>query len=258
MRWPLAVGVTDVNLWYVLKKELRGYFGSFLAYSLAAVFLTLSGYFFYTDLIFFDLFGSFTDITSSLWQYYFLDLRFVTMLIIPLLTMRLFAEEKKLGTIELLWTYPLRDSHIILGKFLGCFFVFGAMVACTLIYPMLLASIYPLAWGPPLAGYLGVLLLGAAFIACGTFLSSLTENQVVSAMSTYGVLVLFWFVTWNEEAFGPELIPVVARLSLFDRFEDFARGVINLNDITFFVVVTASFLYFTLQSLESRMWRGLR
>ena len=242
----------------VFKKELRLYFGSVIAYALITAFLLLAGYFFYTDMIFYDLFGDFMDITTSLWFYYFQDLRFFSLLILPLLTMRLFAEEKKLGTIELLWTYPLEDPYIILGKFLGCFVVFGMMVACTLVYPILLASIYPLAWGPPLAGYLGVMFLGAAFIACGTFLSSLTENQVVSAMSTYGLLVLFWFVTWNEEAFGPQLIAVVSRFSLFDRFENFAKGVISINDVTFFAVVTLSFLYFTLQSLESRQWRGLR
>ena len=244
--------------WCVFKKELLVYFGSVLAYALTAAFLVLSGYFFYTDLIFSDLFGSFSSTTATLWQYYFLDLRFVTLLIIPLLTMRLFAEEKKLGTIELLWTYPLRDPSIILGKFLGCFFIFGIMLACTLVYPLLLTLIYPLAWGTPLVGYLGVLLMGAAFIACGIFLSSLTENQVVSAFFTYSLLVLLWFVTWNEEAFGPDLITVVSRLSLFDRFEDFAKGVINTHDITFFVVATLVFLYFTVQSLESRKWRGLR
>lgn len=247
-----------MKLWCIFKKELRVYFSSFLVYSLGMAFLVLSGYFFYTDLIFFNLFGTFASINSTLWQYYFLDLRFVAMLITPLLTMRLFAEEKKLGTIELLWTYPLEDSSIILGKFLGCFVVFGMMVACTLVYPTLLAAIYPLAWGPPLAGYLGVMLLGMAFIACGTFFSSLTENQGVSAMLTYSLLVLFWFVTWNEEAFGPKLIAVVSRFSLFDRFEDFAKGVISLNDMTFFVVVTLLFLDFTLQALESRKWRGLR
>ncbi len=251
-------GEVSMKCWCVFKKELRIYFGSVLAYALTAAFLVLSGYFFYTDLIFSDLFGTFSSATSTLWQYYFLDLRFVTLLIIPLLTMRLFAEEKKLGTIELLWTYPLRDPSIILGKFLSCFFIFGIMLACTLVYPLLLTLIYPLAWGPPLVGYLGVLLMGAAFIACGIFLSSLTENQAVSAFSTYGLLVLLWFVTWNEEAFGPELIAVVSRLSLFDRFEDFAKGVINTHDIIFFVVATLVFLYFTVQSLESRKWRGLR
>jgi ABC-2 type transport system permease protein len=242
----------------VFKKELRLYFGSFIAYSLATAFLLLTGYFFYTDMVFYDLFGDFMDISASLWNYYFQDVRFVSLLILPLLTMRLFAEEKKLGTIELLWTYPLKDPQIILGKFLACYVVFVLMVLCTFVYPLLLSTVHAFSWGPPLAGYLGVLLLGATFIACGTFISSLTENQVVSAMSTYGILVFFWFLTWNEEAVGPQLIGVVSRFSLFDRFNDFAKGVINTKDVMFFVLVTLLFLYLTLQSLESRKWRGIR
>ena len=133
----------------VFKKELRVYFGSFIAYALASAFLVLAGYFFYTDLIFYNLFGDFSAITTSLWHYYFLDLRFVSLLILPLLTMRLFAEEKKLGTIELLWTYPLTDLQIILGKFLACLFVFVVMVLCTLVYPALLSHVHAFAWGPP-------------------------------------------------------------------------------------------------------------
>ncbi len=97
----------------VFKKELRVYFGSFIAYALVSAFLVLAGYFFYTDLIFYSLFGDFSAITTSLWHYYFLDLRFVSLLILPLLTMRLFAEEKKLGTIELL----CRAEALHLGPF---------------------------------------------------------------------------------------------------------------------------------------------
>src|SRR5215813_11801764 len=241
----------------VFKKELRLYFGSFIAYALTTAFLVLTGYFFYTDLIFYDLFGDFMDITSSLWYYFFQqDMRFVIMLILPLLTMRLFAEEKKLGTIELLWTYPLKDPHIILGKFFACFLVYALMVVGTFVYPVLLASVHSFSWGPPLAGYLGALLLGATFIACGTLISSLTENQVVSAMSTYGVLVFLWYVNWNEEAVGPQLVGIVVRFSLFDRFEDFSKGVIQTDNVAFFLLATFFFLCLTLQSLESRKWRG--
>ena len=111
-----------MKFWCVFKKELQLYYGSFIAYALSMAFLVLAGYFFYTDMIFYDLFGDFMDITTSLWFYYFQDVRFFSLLILPLLTMRLFAEEKKLGTIELLWTYPLKDSHIILGKFPGQLF----------------------------------------------------------------------------------------------------------------------------------------
>jgi ABC-2 type transport system permease protein len=132
------------------------------------------------------------------------------------------------------------------------------MVAGTLVYPLLLSTVHTFDWGPPFAGYLGTLLLGAAFIACGTLISSLTENQAVSGMSTYGVLVLFWFLTWNEEAVGQQFVGALTALSLFDRFQDFAKGVINTKDILFFLAITVLFLYFTLQSLESRKWRGTR
>jgi ABC-2 type transport system permease protein len=238
----------------IFKKELRVYFGSFIAYALSMAFLLLVGYFFYTDMIFYDLFGHFTDITTALWQYYFQDLRFLSLLMLPLLTMRLFAEEKNLGTLELLWTYPLTDRDIILGKFLASLCLFALMLIATLFPPAILYTIHPFSWGPPLSGYLGLLLLGASFIACGTFISSLTENQLVSAMSTYAVLVSWWFLTWNEEAVGEQFLG----MSLFDRFEPFTTGVLNTKDVFFFILVTLFFLYLTLQSLESRKWHGIR
>lgn len=131
----------------VFKKELRLYFGSFIAYALATAFLVLTGYFFYTDLIFYDLFGDFMDITSSLWYYFFQqDMRFVIMLILPLLTMRLFAEEKKLGTIELLWTYPLKGPHIILENF-------SPVSLCSLLW-------LPVRWSTPCCSPLFISLIG--------------------------------------------------------------------------------------------------
>ncbi|MEO8603587.1 MAG: ABC transporter permease, partial [bacterium] len=119
----------------ICRRELHAYFGSVVAYVLLAVFLILSGYFFYSDLIFFVLFGGFT-LATGLWQFVFLDMRMVAMLILPLITMRLFAEEKKLGTLELLWTYPVRDSEIVLGKFFAALFVAGVMLAATGIGPL--------------------------------------------------------------------------------------------------------------------------
>jgi len=111
---------------------------------------------------------------------------------------------------------------------------------------------------PLAAAYLGIFLLGTAFIACGMFVSSLTENQVVSAMGTYGILVFFWFLTWNEEAASQRLLGLLLRLSLFDRFYNFARGVIDTKDVVFFVVFSGFFLFLTLQSLNVRAWRGVR
>jgi len=241
----------------VCRRELRSYFTSYIAYILLAVFLLLSGYFFYSDLIFFVLFGGYV-LPTGLWQFVFLDMRLCLLLVLPLMTMRLFAEEKKLGTIELLWTYPVRDGEIVAGKFLACWLFFLVMLLLTAINPVIFYRFYQYDVAPLLAAYLGIFLLGTAFIACGLFVSSLTENQVVSAMATYGILVFFWFMTWNEEAASQSILQAMLRLSLFDRFYNFSRGVIDTRDVAFFVLFAMFFLFLTLQSLGVRKWRGVR
>jgi len=180
------------------------------------------------------------------------------LLLIPLLTMRLFAEEKKLGTIELLFTNPIRDVEIVLGKYLACFTVFFLMLVLTILYPILLEVVYSLEIAPLAAGYLGLLLLGASFIACGTFISSLTENQIVAAMSTVGVLVFFWFIDWNEGIAGEKAVQILHQLSLFEHFSNFSKGVIDIADIAYYISLIAFFLFLTLRSLESRKWRGIK
>lgn len=244
-------------LFVLCRRELRSYFTSYVAYVLMAIFLLLSGYFFYSDLSFF-LLASGHILPTGLWQYVFLDMRLCALLVLPLLTMRLFAEEKKLGTIELLWTYPVRDGEIIAGKFLAAWIFYVVMLAPTAIALGVLYRYYAFDVPPVLAAYLGMLLLGTAFLACGMFISSLTENQVLSAMGTYGVLVFFWFMTWNEEAVSDRLLVFLQGLSLFDRFYNFSRGVIDTRDVVFFVLFTMVFLFFTQLSLGSRKWRGLR
>ncbi len=241
----------------ICRRDLHSYFGSFTAYILLAVFLVLSGYFFYSDLIFFILFGGFT-LPSGLWQFVFIDMRFVAMLVLPLVTMRLFAEEQRLGTLELLWTYPVRDSEIVAGKFLAALIFFLIMLLPTVINPLLFYQYHAFEFGPLVAGYLGMLLLGTAFIACGMFISSLTEHQVVSAMGTYGILVFFWFLTWNEEVASQDLVRILLGLSLFDHFYNFARGVIDTRSVIFFLCFIALFLFLTWQSLGTRKWRGVR
>lgn len=239
------------------RRELHSYFASFVAYVLLAVFWVLSGYFFYSDLVFFVLFGGFT-LPTGLWQFVFLDMRLVLLLILPLVTMRLFAEERKLGTIELLWTYPVGDVPIVAGKFLAAWVFFLVMLIPTAIPILVFRHFHAFDIGPLGAAYLGILLLGTAFIACGMFVSSLTENQGVSAMVTYGILVFFWFLTWNEEAARQEWMRFLLGLSLFDRFFNFSRGVIDSRDAIFFLLFTALFLFLTWQSLATRKWRGIR
>ncbi len=246
-----------MRLLVICRRELYAFFGSPVAYVLLAVFLLLSGYFFYTDLLFFVLFGSFTR-ASGLWQLFFLDLRLVALLVLPLVTMRLLAEEKKLGTLELLWTYPVRDSEIVLGKFLAAILLYLAMLVPTAIGPAVFHHYYPFDVAPVLAGYLGMLLLGAAFIACGLFISSLSEHPVIAAMVSYGALVLFWFLTWNEAAASGGVMRWLSALSLFDRFVNFANGVIDSQDVVFFALFTSFALFLTWQALATRAWRGVR
>ncbi|MBI3303350.1 MAG: Gldg family protein [Deltaproteobacteria bacterium] len=243
-------------LFAILTKELRAYFGLFLAYTVVAVALSLSGFFFYTDLSFFMLWGG-TDLEKGLWEFVFHDLRFVLLLLVPVLTARSFAEEKKLGTLDLLWTYPIPEGSVLLGKFLAAATLLVVVLGLTLLYPLMLSWYYPgVNWPPLAAGYTGLLLLGLVFISVGLFLSALTDSQAVAAMGTLGVLVLFWSLTWNEQAVNEVLLSTLLQLSLFDRFYNFARGAIDTQEITFFLIFVVFFLLLTWQALRSRRWRG--
>lgn len=240
----------------IARRELAAMFGGPLAWVLGAVFALLTGYFFYSDLTFYVLFGG-ANLASGLWRYMFLDFRMVAMLVVPLVTMRLLAEERKLGTLELLWTFPVRDREVIAGKFLAALAAYAVMLVPTLVGPATLYALHPFAPGPLLAGYVGMLLLGAAFIACGLAASAVTDSQGVSALLTYGVLVLSWFVAWNEAALSDRMAPLVVALSLFDRFYGFAQGAIDSRDVAYFLAFTAFFLFLALRAVGARSWRGV-
>ena len=240
----------------IARREIAAYFGSPTAYVLLTVYLVLSGYFFYSDVAFFVTFGA-QILATGLWRYVFLDFRLVTLLVLPLVTMRLFAEERKLGTIELLWTLPVKDYQVILGKFLAAWTFLLVLLALAVLPFAVLYVFYPFDPGPPIAGAVGLLLLGTAFIACGIAASTITENQVVAGMVTYGVLVFFWFMTWNEAVGNEQLIRVLLLVSLFDHFYNFAIGTIQTVDVAYFAIFAALFLFAALRSLQSRSWRGV-
>ena len=239
----------------IARRDLRVMFSAPLAWTLVGAFTFLAGYFFYTDLTFYVLFGG-GNLPAGLWRYVFLHDRLVALLVVPLVTMRLVAEERKLGTLELLWSLPLRDRDLLAGKFLAAWTVYLAMLAGSAIGPAVLYVLHPYPLAPLAAGYLGLALLGASFVACGLAASCVSENQVVSAMLTYGVLVFLWFVSANEAALGG-LSWVLLGMSLFDRFYGFAQGVIDSRDVVFFVAFTALFLFLALRALGTRAWRGV-
>jgi ABC-2 type transport system permease protein len=241
----------------LVRKELTLYFTSFLFYALAAIFLALCGFLFYTNLDFYVRFGG-MNLVRGLWQYQLFDMRERLLVLIPLLTMRSFAEERRLGTLELLWTYPLRDWQIIAAKFVACLAVVTLMLVATLVYPVILGRLHPVEAAPLVAGYLGLWLLAAACIACGLFLSSLTESQLVAGAATYGVLLFFWMLTWNEAALSSGALQYVKPFSLFDRFQTFAQGGIDTKDVSYLVLFAATFLAGTFFVLDARRWRGVR
>jgi gliding motility-associated transport system permease protein len=240
-------------MWSIYKKELKIYFLSLRTYILITVFLILSGFFFYTSVKFFGVILE-PDVVKGLWENYFDLLRLVLILMLPLLTMGIFAEEKKMGTLELLWSYPLKDWEILSGKFLGALTVFMVLIIFNCIYPAMFSMYYEFSWKPLLACYSGFFLLGSFFISCGILISFTTENEIVAAVVSFSVFLLFWFLTWNEAAYGPDVLKVLLRISVFDRFKQFTHGVIVLGDVVFFIYSTLLFLFFTLRTMNMRNW----
>ncbi len=249
-------GKALTNFWAVVIKELRSYFLSPFIYLISAVFLLLSGYYFYTDLIFYVQFGFGTNILANFWQLFFTDLRLVVLLTVPFLTIRLFTEEKRLGTIELLLTYPMRDSELFWGKFVACSIATLFMVSFTVVYPVILYSVQPYDWTITIAGYAGLVLISLAFIACGLFISSLTDNLGVAGLSALGISLLFWILSWNDGATNQGVLRWLAQVSMVTHFQSFAQGFIDSREVTFFIVFVLFFSFLTLRSLEARQWRG--
>ena len=242
----------------LVRKELHGFFASPLVYFLTGVFLALSGYYFYTDLNALVTFGFGENIIEHLWQRVYNDIVRVMITAVPLITMRVYAEEKSLGTIELLYTAPLRDIEILLAKFIACLAVVTFMMAATALYPLLIYRLQSFDVAQLVATYLGLFLLMGAMVMIGVFISSLTQTQLVAAMFTYGAILLLWNLSWNEAAIPTDLLGVISQLCAFDHFAPFARGIVDLKDVAYFVALMVFSGFLTMWSMESRQWRGRR
>jgi ABC-2 type transport system permease protein len=255
-----------VKIWPIYKKELRLYFTSPVAYVVLAIFVLIASFFFVSIFQYFarasmqvamnPQMGRDLNVTDSVLRPLFSNVSVILLLLMPLVTMRLFAEERRSGTIELLLTYPVRDGAVLVGKYLAALTLYGVMLAATFTYPAILAWFARLEWGPTLTGYVGLLLMGAMFLAVGLFASTLTENQIVAAVVTFGVLLMFWIIGWTAEfATGP-LGAVLTHLSILEHNDTFAKGVLDTKDVIYYVDFTALALFLTLRSLESRRWSG--
>jgi ABC-2 type transport system permease protein len=189
-------------------------------------------------------------------RYVLMNSAIIILFIMPMITMRTYAEEKRSGTIELLLTSPLTDLEIIFGKFIGALGLYAAMLAVTLFDIALLFFFGRPEWRAILAGYLGLLLLGGCFVALGLLISSLTKNQIVAGVVTFAVFLMLWIVNWTADQAGPTMRAVLNHLSIIDHFDDFARGVIDTKHIVYYVSFIAFGLFLTAKSVDSERWRG--
>ncbi len=255
-----------MKVWPIYKKEMRLYFTSPIAWVILTICLFIAGYFFYSIFAFFTLASMQSamnpamardlNVTDSVLRPLFSNISVILLLLMPLVTMRLFAEERRSGTIELLLTYPVRDGAVLIGKYLAGLTLYAIMLALTLFYPLLVAYFARVEWGPLATGYLGLLLMGATFLGVGIFASSLTENQIVASIITFGVLLIFWVIGWSSDYLGGTWGRVLSHLSLIEHFDSFAKGVLDTRDVLYYVDFTIVALFLTLRSLEARRWKG--
>ena len=258
-----------MRVWPIFKKEMRIFFTSAVAYVILAIFLLVMGWFFSQI---FQYYAQATvragmspmmgqqdlNTTDGILRPLFSNIAVILLLsLMPLLTMRLFAEERRSGTIELLLTYPVRDGAVLIGKYMASLAFYAILLALTLLYPLMLFYLGGrVEWGAVLTGYVGLLLMGSAFLAVGLFASSLTENQIVAAVVTFGILLIFWIIGWTAEFATGALGVVLTHLSILEHNDTFAKGVLDTKDVIYYVDFTALALLFTLRSLEARRWSG--
>lgn len=228
-------------------KEVRTYLTSPMAYVVTAIFLLLTG-------AFFTMYLAATNYLDTSIRGFLNAAQFLILLFATVLTMRLIAEEKKLGTWELLLTAPVRDTEMILGKFLGSLVVLTGMLALTLYYPLLLIVFGDPDLGPIGTSYLGLFLLGCAALAVGIFASSLSANQIVAAVLTGGILFALWFLGRASQFAPGALGDLLAYLSLSHHFPDFIRGLVDTRAVVYYLSITALFLYLAIRSLETSRW----
>jgi ABC-2 type transport system permease protein len=237
-----------------------------VAYVVFTFFLLISGWFFSQIFLFYSdasmrsfmqpQFGQNLNVIENVMRPLFTNMSVVLLFFIPMLTMRLFAEETRSGTIELLLTYPVRDGEVLAGKYLASLALFALLLALTLLYPGLVAYFTRVEWGPIFTGYLGLLLTGAVFLAVGVLVSSMTENQIVAGFGTFGILLAFWIVGWGAEFAGGALRGVLQYLSIGDHLDGFTRGLIDTKDLVYYVSGVVLALFLTLRSLDSKRWKG--
>ena len=254
------------NVIAIAQKELKSYFSSPIAYITIGFFALLYGYFFVAILSYFVRqsmqMNQFQggpqalNINQVLIRQLLQNVTILILFIMPMVTMRTYSEEKRSGTIELLLTSPLTDLQIILGKFLGALALWATMLAVSLIHIGLLFVYGNPEWKPIATAYLGLLLLGGCFISVGLFISSLTKNQIVAGMVTFGVFLFLWVITWIGGFSGPTIDSLTQYLSIIDHYDDFGKGVLDTTHLIYYVSFITFGLFLTAKSVDSERWRA--
>ncbi|HHO76750.1 MAG TPA: ABC transporter permease [Deltaproteobacteria bacterium] len=247
-------------------KELSIYFSSPIFYVIAGIFACISGIFFYNAM------GYVSLLSTRIAQYQptgalvmndillrpiFADISMLIVFIVPVISMRLYAEEKAQGTIELLFTYPVSDLKVLAGKYLAGLSILICMLAITVVLMVLMSLITTPDWGVVLSSYIGLVLMGAAILSLGVFASSLTKNQIIAATLTLGLVLCFWVIGWFA-ATSPDssLSGFLQEISIVSHQARFLKGLITLRDVVFYLCFSLFFLSITLRVLDSRRWRG--
>jgi ABC-2 type transport system permease protein len=233
----------------IARRELSSYFYSPTAYVLMAVFLLTCGFLFWDDFQPGQIAGMRNLFDWMVWMLVWA---------VPVISMGLLAQEWASGTIESLMTVPINETDVVLGKFFGSFAFFAVLLAPTLLYVAVLVyfSVPKIDLGPIFSGYLGIILVGALFTSIGLFCSSLTRSQVVSAVASAAVLFIITIAPWwMSGKIIPDFWLKVVDQTVFKRYTDFSRGVIDMGNLVFFIASTGVFLFLTVKVLESRRWK---
>jgi ABC-2 type transport system permease protein len=231
-------------MYSIFKKEFKSYFNSPTAYVMIGLFIFISSMLFYMNL------------ASATAEYNF-NLNYMALilvLIVPILTMKVLADERKSGTEVLLITSPASLTSIVVGKYLAAFSVFLVMTGITFIYPIILAVLGEPAVSEIIGGYIGFILLGAAFIAFGVFASSLTESQIIAAIVSVVGLLLMWLLQGIAPGLGGIWAKILNWFSLYSRTEDFFSGILSLGPIVYYLSFSAVFVFLAIRVIEKRRW----
>ncbi|MFL6449538.1 MAG: ABC transporter permease [Bryobacteraceae bacterium] len=253
------------NVWTIARRELYSYFVSPVAWVLLTIFAFLSGLFSYiisASFVRFSLEGQMSgqggpmNLNEQVIAPLFSNIAVVGLFLIPLISMRLFAEEKRQGTIELLVTSPVHDVEIVLGKWLSAVLMYASLLVVLLLDFSFLFIYGSPDWKPVVTGLLGILLQGACLLALGTFISTTTRNQIVAGAVGFALALVLWILNWTTSFGNSDTVQVLNYLSIVSHMDSFTRGVVDTKDIVYYLSMIFLGLFLTTRSLESLRWRS--